>query len=108
AASGGLAIAAVTSVYAALVSGLVVGVSTCGVWVFGVGIGRTIGGARKEYEALGISWINSIALFGGVVMPLVFSAIVVGLGYVIAWLLCGALLVGLTMPLLALRSEAGT
>jgi uncharacterized membrane protein YciS (DUF1049 family) len=41
-------------------------------------------------------------------MPLVFSAIVVGLGYVIAWLLCGALLVGLTMPLLALRSEAGT
>ena len=108
AASGGLAIAAVTSVYAALVSGLVVGVSTCGAWVFGVGIGRTIGGARKEYEALGISWINSIALFGGVVMPLVFSAIVVGLGYVFAWLLCGALLVGLTIPLFALRSEVGT
>jgi MFS family permease len=106
--AGGLAIAAVSSVYAALLSGFIVGIATAGVYVFGIGIGRSIGGARREYEALGISWINSIALFGGVVMPLVFSGIAAGLGYPLAWLLAGAILVGVTIPLFALRSEVGT
>ena len=108
AAAGGLAIAAVNSVYAALISGLVVGVATGGAYVFGVGIGRAIGGSRKEYEALGISWINGIALFGGVVMPLVFSVLAAGFGYPLAWVLAGAFLVLVTLPLFALRAEAGT
>jgi MFS family permease len=106
--AGGLAVAAVSSIYAALLSGFIVGIATAGVYVFGIGIGRSIGGARREYEALGISWINSIALFGGVVMPLVFSGIAAGLGYPLAWLLAGAILVGVTIPLFALRSEVGT
>ena len=106
--SGGLAIAAVNSAYAALISGLIVGIATSGAYVFGIGIGRAIGGARKEYGALGISWINSIALFGGVVMPLVFSGIAAGFGYPLAWALVGAILVVVTLPLFALRSEAGT
>ncbi len=108
AAAGGLAIAAVNSVYAALISGLVVGVATAGAYVFGVGIGRAIGGSRKEYEALGISWINGIALFGGVVMPLVFSVTAAGFGYPLAWALSGVFLVLVTVPLFALRGEAGT
>lgn len=107
-ASGGLALAAVHSVYAALVSGLVVGTASTGAYVFGVGIGRSIGGARKEYGALGISWINGIALFGGVFMPLVFSGIAAGFGYPLAWSLCGAVLLLLTLPLFTLRSETGT
>ncbi|MDA4136269.1 MAG: MFS transporter [Thaumarchaeota archaeon] len=107
-ASGGVAIAALNSVYAALLSGLVVGIATAGAYVFGIGIGRSIGGARKEYEALGISWINGIALFGGVVMPLVFSGIAASFGYPLAWALGGVILVGVTIPLFALRSEAGT
>jgi MFS family permease len=108
AAAGGVAIAAVSSVYAALLSGLILGIATSGAYVFGIGIGRAIGGARKEYAALGISWINSIALFGGVVMPLVFSGIAAGFGYPLAWALAGAILVVVTVPLFALRSEAGT
>jgi len=108
AAAGGLAIAAANSVYASLLSGLVVGSASTGAYVFGVGIGRSIGGARKEYEALGISWINGIALFAGVVMPLVFSGIAAGFGYPLAWALIGVLLVGATVPILALRSEVGT
>ena len=108
AAAGGLAIAAVNSVYAALLSGLIVGGATCGAYVFGIGIGRSIGGARKEYGAVGLSWINGIGLLGGVVMPLVFSGIAAGFGYPLAWALAGVLLVGITMPLLALRSETGT
>jgi hypothetical protein len=41
-------------------------------------------------------------------MPLVFSGIAAGLGYPLAWLLAGAILVGVTIPLFALRSEVGT
>ena len=108
ASAGGLAIAAVNSVYAALLSGLIVGSATCGAFVFGIGIGRAIGGARKEFGAVGISWINSIGLLGGVVMPLVFSGIAAGFGYPHAWALVGALLVVVTMPLFALQSEVGT
>ena len=107
-ASAGVAIAAVNSVYAALVSGLVIGIATSGAYVFGVGIGRAIGGARPEYGALGVSWINGIALFGGVAMPLVFSAIAAGFGYPLAWAVGGIVLVGVTLPILMLRSEAGT
>jgi MFS family permease len=108
AAAGGLAIATLNSVYASLLSGLIVGSASTGAYVFGVGIGRSIGGARREYETLGISWINGIALSAGVVMPLVFSGIAAGFGYPLAWALVGTLLVGATVPILALRSEAGT
>jgi MFS family permease len=108
AAAGGLAIAAVNSVYAALLSGLIVGGATCGAYVFGIGIGRAIGGARNEYGAVGISWINSIGLFGGVLMPLVFSGIAAGFGYPLAWALAGVLVAVVTLPLVALHSEAGT
>ena len=69
AAAGGLAIAAVPSVYAALLSGLIVGATTSGAYIFGVSIARTIGGARQEYGALKISWINGIAFLGGVWAP---------------------------------------
>jgi len=108
AASAGVAIAAFSSLYGALLSGVVIGGATAGAFVFGVGIARAIGGARPEYGALGISWINGIALFGGVVMPLVFSAIAAGYGYTLAWGIGGVILVGITLPIFALRSEAGT
>jgi len=41
-------------------------------------------------------------------MPLVFSGIAAGFGYPLAWALIGVLLVGATVPILALRSEVGT
>ena len=108
AAAGGVAVAALNSVYAALVSGAVLGVATSGAYVFGVGIGRAIGGARKEYAALGVSWINGIALFGGVVMPIVFSSIAAGFGYPLAWALGGAVVGMVALPIFALPGEAGT
>ncbi len=107
-AAGAVTIAALNSVYAALLSGLVLGVATQGAYVFGVGIGRSIGSARSEYAALGISWINGIALFGGVVMPLVFSAVAAGYSYPLAWAVGGAVVAGISLPIFRLRSEAGT
>jgi MFS family permease len=106
AAAGALAIAAVPSVYAALLSGLAVGITTSAAYVFGIGIARTIGGAREEYGALRISWINAIALFGGVWTPLVFSEIAAGPGYSFAWAITAALLVVVTLPVFLLRTEA--
>lgn len=104
----GVSVAAISSIYGALGSGLIIGWATSGAYVFGVGIGRAIGGARPEYGALGISWINGIALFGGVFMPLVFSATAAGFGYSLAWATGGIILAAITLPILALRSEAGT
>jgi MFS family permease len=107
AAAGGLAIAAVPSVYAALISGLIVGATTSAAYIFGISLARTIGaGTREEYGALRISWINGIALLGGVWAPLLFSGIAAGPGYSLAWAFTAILLVVITMPVFLLRSEA--
>jgi len=105
--AGGLAIAAIPSVYAALLSGLVVGATSSAAYIFGISIARTIGGAtmREEYGALRISWINGIALIGGVWAPLIFAVIAAGPGYSLAWALTALLLVVITMPVFLLRSE---
>ena len=104
ASAGGLAIAAVPSAYAALLSGLIVGATTSGAYIFGVSIARTIGGARQEYGALKLSWINGIAFLGGVWAPLVFSGIAAGPGYSLAWAFIAVLLVVITLPVFLLRS----
>ncbi|MDA4114728.1 MAG: MFS transporter [Thaumarchaeota archaeon] len=108
AAAGGLAIAAVPSVYAALISGLIVGATTSAAYIFGISIARTIGGedTREEYGALRISWINGIAFLGGIWAPLIFSGIAAGPGYSLAWAFTAILLVVVTMPVFLLRSEA--
>jgi MFS family permease len=107
AAAGGLAIAAIPSVYAALLSGLIVGATTAAAYIFGISLARTIGAAtREEYGALRISWINGIALLGGVWAPLVFSGVAAGPGYSLAWAVTAILLVVITMPVFLLRSEA--
>jgi MFS family permease len=108
AAAGGLAIAALASVYAAVLSGLVVGVTTAAAYIFGIGIARTIGGVREEYGALRISWINGIALLGGVWTPLVFSEIAAGPGYSLAWAIMAVLLVLVTLPVFLLQSDTGS
>ena len=104
--AGGLAIAAVPSVYAALISGLIVGATSSAAYIFGISLARTIGAAtREEYGALRISWINGIALLGGVWAPLVFSGVAAGPGYSLAWAFTALLLVAITMPVFLLRSE---
>ena len=104
AAAGGLAIAAVASVYAALLSGVIVGAATSAAYIFGISIARTISGVREEYGPLKLSWINGIAFLGGVWAPLVFSGVAAGPGYSLAWALIAILLVVITMPVFLLRS----
>ncbi len=106
--AAGLAVSSVRSPYAAIISTLVVGGTTGGGFVFGISIVRAVSNARKEYEAFGLAWVNGIGLFGGVWTPLVFSALAAGSGYAIAWILAGALVTVLVVPVLGLRSEIGT
>jgi MFS family permease len=108
AASAGVAVNWFTSIYTAGLSGLILGVSTAGSYIYALGIARVIGGARKEYEALGISWINTIGFMGGVIMPLIFAGIAASFTYSLAWVIGGVIVLGFTIPLFALRSEAGT
>jgi MFS family permease len=105
-AGGGLAIAAVKSAYAAVLSNLVVGASTGGGFTIGYSMARRINrGVQQEYEAFGLSWVNGIGLFGGVWTPIVFSEIAVKFSYSLAWLLAGVFTALLILPVLALKSE---
>jgi MFS family permease len=84
--SGALAVAGVTSLYAAVASCALGGV------VSGIGFTFAFAGARDfnrsgpEYDSLAIAWVNSIQLTGSFVPPIFFSYIVENLGYSQAWL----------------------
>jgi hypothetical protein len=61
-----------------------------------------------QFEALAIAWANSISLFGGFWSPLVFSAVVTGFGYPLAWLTGGIYTLVLSLAALALRKKDTT
>ncbi|MBI2649163.1 MAG: MFS transporter [Thaumarchaeota archaeon] len=107
-AGAGLAIASLRSIYAAFFSTLVVGASTGAGFAIGYSIARRMNKVQQEYEAFGLSWVNGIALFGGVWTPVFFSELVVQFSYSLAWLLAGVFTALMILPVLALRSESGT
>ncbi len=81
-----LALAGISSLYAA------VGAAALGGVVSGIGFTFAFAGARdfnrsgKEYESLAIAWVNSIQLTGEFFPPLFFSYVTESLGYSQAWL----------------------
>jgi MFS family permease len=84
----GLMLAAITTIYSATLSTLIVGFSS------GVGITVGFSAAREvkaggEYEALAVGWVNSLQLYSGFVWPIIFSLIAVRSSYVTAWLVAG-------------------
>jgi MFS family permease len=106
--AAGVALVAFGNIFAAVASTVVVGI--------GGGIGFTVGfsAAREtnvtglQFEALAIAWANSISLFGGFWSPLVFSAVVTGFGYPLAWLTGGIYTLVLSLAALALREKDTT
>jgi MFS family permease len=46
-------------------------------------------GRQYSYETLGISWVNGLSLFGAFWVPIIFSFVVHHIGYTVAWLLGG-------------------
>lgn len=100
----GLAIVALHGFYYAIVAGVILG--------FGSGTSFTLGFAlakkysRKEYESLGIAWVDTFSLTGSIVAPIYFALIVLAYGYPTAWLFAGAASILPIIPLLILFRES--
>ena len=98
--AGSLALAGISSIYAAAAAAVVGGV------VAGIGFTFAFAGARdfnrsgKEYESLAISWVNSIQLTGEFFPPLLFSYVAEQYGYSQAWLWSAAVTVAFVIPVL--------
>ena len=56
-----------------------------------------------HYQTLAVGYVNGISLFGIFWIPVLFSIIVNGLGYEIAWLLGGFTIIALVLPVLKLK-----
>ena len=98
--AGSLALAGVSTVYAAAAAAVVGGV------VSGIGFTFAFAGARdfnragKEYESLAIAWVNSIQLTGEFFPPLLFSYLAENFGYSQGWLWSAALTLVFVVPVL--------
>ncbi len=64
---------------------------------------KEINKSQPHYQTLAVSFVNGISLFGVFWIPILFSSIVNGLGYEIAWLLGGLSVILLVLPVLKLK-----
>ena len=64
---------------------------------------KEINRSQPHYQTLAVSYVNGISLFGVFWVPVLFSFIVNGLGYEVAWLLGGLVVILLVLPILKLK-----
>jgi MFS family permease len=64
---------------------------------------KEINKAQPQYQTLAVSFVNGLSLFGVFWVPVFFSRIVSSLGYEIAWLLGGLVIIILILPVVRLK-----
>ncbi|HET8848010.1 MAG TPA: MFS transporter [Nitrososphaeraceae archaeon] len=64
---------------------------------------KEINKAQPQYQTLAVSFVNGVSLFGVFWVPVLFSSIVSSLGYEIAWLLGGLVIILLILPVVRLK-----
>jgi len=64
---------------------------------------KEINKAQPQYQTLAVSFVNGLSLFGVFWVPVFFSSIVSSLGYEIAWLLGGLVIIILILPVVRLK-----
>lgn len=64
---------------------------------------KEINRSQPHYQTLAVSYVNGISLFGVFWVPVLFSFIVNGLGYEVAWLLGALVVILLVFPILKLK-----
>ena len=101
--SAALALAALPSIYTALVCTTVVGVSSGIGYTFAFASARDLNPADGEYDTLAVSWVNGIQLTASFFPPVVFSFLAGVSGYPAAWIGTAALSFVFTVPLLMMR-----
>ena len=85
--SVGIAVASIGTLYAAIVSTIIVGLCQGGAFTVGFVAAREAHLPDSRYETLAVSWVNSVSLFAGFWSPVAFSLLVIRFGYATAWLL---------------------
>jgi MFS family permease len=64
---------------------------------------KQINKAQPQYQTLAVGFVNGLSLFGVFWVPVFFSSIVSSLGYEIAWLLGGLVIIILILPVVRLK-----
>jgi len=64
---------------------------------------KEINRSQPHYQTLAVSYVNGISLFGVFWVPVLFSFIVNGLGYEVAWLFGALVVILLVFPILKLK-----
>jgi len=64
---------------------------------------KEINKAQPQYQTLAVSFVNGLSLFGVFWVPVFFSRIVSSLGYEMAWLLGGLVIIILILPVVRLK-----
>jgi predicted MFS family arabinose efflux permease len=101
----GVGLAFFGTVYAAALSGVLVGLASGAGYTFGFSAAREANKLDPEYETLAVSWVNSISLFGDFVPPLLFSFFAIQYGYSIAWLYLAMIAFALMLPVAFSKSS---
>jgi predicted MFS family arabinose efflux permease len=87
--SVGIAVASIGTLYAAIMSTIIVGLCQGGAFTVGFVAAREAQLPDSRYETLAVSWVNTVSLFAGFWSPVAFSLLVINFGYSSAWLLAG-------------------
>jgi len=95
----GIGVAALSTVYSAVLAVALVGSAYGAGMTFVFSAARATNKSDQEYETLAVSWVNSISLFGNFIPPLLFSFLVLRFGYSPAWLCIAALTLLLMIPI---------
>jgi len=94
---------ATDSLYVIIVSIIVTGFFLSAGFVIVYAKAKEINKALPQYQTLAVSFVNGVSLFGVFWVPVLFSSIVSGLGYEIAWLLGCLVVILLILPVVRLK-----
>lgn len=96
----GLAIASTNSLYGMVISTAIVGFFLTAGATVAFSAARKSGTLDAEYETLAVSWVNCVHFAASLLSPIIFSLVVLQIGYSTAWLLaglCTVLLISIAM-----------
>jgi len=101
----GVAVASLATPAAVVAAAVTVGLAS------GVGYTFAFGSAwnsatAKGHRAIALSWVNSVQLLFSFWAPYLFSSVVLGYGYQVAWLTGGLYTAVFTLPILLFRGRA--
>ena len=94
---------AIASLYIIIPSIIIAGFFLSSGFVIVYAKAKQINNLQSEYQTLAVSFVNGISLFGAFWIPILFSFVVNLLGYSVAWVLGGIVVILLILPVLKLK-----